>query len=233
MAEIPLTIINIEASHEATLAELMAQSFELYEKEALKWRPADEQYRRRELGYKDPTQPLPAQAEETLEIDKAIFRKDNNRVTTALGIVDRAIRVGREVSRVMPLADKPDLKLRRHVPIVDETPTSFVIQPFNLIYAVDISKMRQSGYRYGSIDLRYRFEFHNSGFAYQHHPVLPDEIGGDWDNHEYELKELSPLERLGLYMGSVCSLAYIEDIAEASHRTSKTPVLQHQENPAI
>lgn len=209
MSEIPLTIINIDQSNSPVLADIMTQSFELYENEAPTWRSAEEQFRRR--GEEAPTQPLPSQIGIPYRLSKDYFSEENNRVTEELSIVERSILVGKVVNRVVSLADTPDLKLKRYIPVIYEAEDSFVIQPLNLIYGVEMSKERQGGHKDGLREIRYRFEFNHEGFRYRQYPPSEEVTNSRWEDlEEYELKDFSPIERLRFFMGSLCKPAQVD-----------------------
>ena len=200
MSEKNLTIIDIEPGDKPLIDNLMKRSSDLFENRR---RDPIIEYRRAKMDIKPRTAPSPNQAELTLAIPK--FDTPDELITD-LTIVQHAIRFKAEVSKPISLVTQSSFKLRKHVPIVEETNESFIVQPYHPIYTVTVTGSQRIPERLGDDrdDLRYAFEFDHGSFASRQYPINPDMTRSDWVEFDKQFEGLSMPERLYLFMGELC-----------------------------
>ena len=128
-----------------------------------------------------------------------------------LSIVDNTVLVGREIVRSINIADKPDLRLRTFLPIVDITSKHvYELDESNPSYSVDVIKYwGEDDWKTCAKDTRYIFEFNSDSFAYAHDPSTENI---DWAklDREFEEGELTMPERLHLFLGRLSVPTYTE-----------------------
>jgi len=132
-------------------------------------------------------------------------RKINN-----LSIVENTVEVGREVVRSINVADKPDLRIRTFLPIIDRSRKyGFELDESNPSYSADVIKYHEDGWKSCAKDTRYVFEFNADSFAYKHNPDT-DNKGWAKLDREFAGGALSMPERLQILMGKLTVPTYVE-----------------------
>ena len=126
-----------------------------------------------------------------------------------LSIVQNSVLVSKEVVRAINMADKPNLRLRLYLPVVDNTDKHLIeLDENNPSYSVDIVKYREDGWKNCAKDTRYEFEFNSNSFAYSHDPNT-DNYGWAKLEEEFSSGALSMPERLRLFMGKLSTPTYV------------------------
>jgi hypothetical protein len=133
-----------------------------------------------------------------------------------LEIVKKTFSSGRDICRAVSAADTPDFRLRRYIPIIDETNEVFVVQPNNPTFRAEVSKIRFGRWKDGVKDTRYVFEFNKETLGSRQFP-LPDAVNNHpWSELDQQLTGLSMPARLRFFMGRLCDPDYTEYLGEIS-----------------